>query len=43
VISQDWVVQYEGRWLQIERQSRYAPAGGKVTVSEGRDGGSAAV
>lgn len=39
VISQDWVVQYQGRWLQIERASRYAPAGGKVTVSEGRDGG----
>ena len=39
VISQDWVVQYQGRWLQIERESRYAPAGGKVTVSEGRDGG----
>ena len=38
VISQDWVVQYQGRWLQIERESRYAPAGGKVTVSEGRDG-----
>jgi len=38
VISQDWVVQYERRWLQIERESRYAPAGGKVTVSEGRDG-----
>jgi len=38
VISQDWVVQYQKRWLQIERESRYAPAGGKVTVSEGRDG-----
>lgn len=38
VISPDWVVQYEGRCLQIERESRYAPAGGKVTVSEGRDG-----
>lgn len=38
VISQDWVVQYQGRWLQIERESRYAPAGKKVTVSEGRDG-----
>ena len=37
-ISQDWVVQYQGRWLQIERESRYAPAGGKVTVSEGPDG-----
>lgn len=39
VISNDWVVQYQGRLLQIERESRYAPAGGKVTVSEGRDGG----
>lgn len=38
VISQDWVVQYQGRWLQIARASRYAPAGGKVTLSEGRDG-----
>jgi len=37
-ISQDWVVRYQGRFLQIERESRYAPAGGKVTVSEGRDG-----
>lgn len=38
VISRDWVVQYQGRWLQIERESRYAPAGGKVVVSEGPDG-----
>lgn len=38
-ISNDWVVRYEGRFLQIERESRYAPAGGKVIVSEGRDGG----
>lgn len=38
VISNDWVVQYQGRWLQIERESRYAPAGRKVMVSEGRDG-----
>ncbi len=38
VISNDWVVQYEGRCLQIERESRYAPAGGTVVVSEGRDG-----
>jgi transposase len=37
-ISNDWVVRYEGRFLQIERESRYAPAGGKVIVSEGRDG-----
>ena len=39
VIRNDWVVQYEGRLLQIGRESRYAPAGGKVIVSEGRDGG----
>jgi transposase len=37
-ISNDWVVRYDGRFLQIERESRYAPAGGKVIVSEGRDG-----
>jgi hypothetical protein len=36
VISWDWVVQYQGRGLQIQRESRYAPAGGKVMVSEGR-------
>ena len=39
VIGNDWVVQYQGRFLQIERESRYAPAGSKVIVSEGRDGG----
>jgi len=39
VISNDWVVQYQGRFLQIERESRYAPAGSKVMVSEGRNGG----
>ena len=39
VISNDWVVQYQGRFLQIERESRYAPAGGQVIVSEGRQGG----
>jgi transposase len=37
-ISNDWVVRYEGRYLQIERQSGYAPAAGKVMISEGRDG-----
>jgi hypothetical protein len=37
-ISNDWVVRYQGRFLQIERESRYAPAGGKVIVSETRDG-----
>ena len=39
VIRNDWVVQYEGRFLQVERESRYAPAGSQVIVSEGRDGG----
>jgi len=39
VISNDWVVQYRRRWLQIERESRYAPAGSQVTVSEDRHGG----
>jgi transposase-like protein len=38
IISSDWVVQYQGRLLQIERESRYAPAGGKVLVSEDRQG-----
>jgi transposase len=38
VISKDWVVRYEGRWLQIQRESRYAPAGNRVTVSVGRQG-----
>jgi hypothetical protein len=37
-ISQDWVVRYRGRLLQIEHESRHAPAAGRVTVSEGRDG-----
>jgi transposase len=38
VISNDWVVRYEGRWLQIQRESRFAPAGSRVTVSVGRQG-----
>jgi transposase/head-tail adaptor len=38
VISNDWVVRYEGRWLQIQRESRYAPAGSRVTVSVGGQG-----
>ena len=37
-VSNDGVVQYRGRWLQIERESGYAPAGSKVVVCEGRDG-----
>ena len=39
VISEDWVVRYEGRFFQLEPQSRnYAPAGSKVTVCEWPDG-----
>ena len=39
VISNDWVVSYGGRSLQLERQSqRYAPAQGKVTVWEAEEG-----
>jgi hypothetical protein len=38
-ISNDWVVRYDNRFFQIERQSRhYAPAQGKVLVCEGRHG-----
>lgn len=40
VLSNDWVVQYEGRLLQVERQSsHYAPAKSKVKVYEGEEGG----
>lgn len=39
VLSNDWVVQYEGRLLQVERQSQhYAPAKSKVTVWEDQYG-----
>lgn len=39
VVSQDWVVNYKGRWLQLERQSRHwAPASSRVTVCEWEDG-----
>ena len=39
VVSADWVVSYEGRWLQLERQSRrYAPAKSRVTVRENQQG-----
>ncbi|MDE3180811.1 MAG: hypothetical protein KGM47_14280, partial [Acidobacteriota bacterium] len=38
-VSQDWVVRYENRCLQLERQRcHYAPAKGKVVVCEGPDG-----
>ena len=39
VVSQDWVVSYHGRWLQVERQSRHwAPAHSRVTVCEWENG-----
>jgi hypothetical protein len=39
VLSNDWVVQYGRRLLQVQRQSRHhAPAGGKVIVQEWEDG-----
>jgi len=39
VISDDWVVRYENRFLQLEPESgNYAPARGKVTVCERPDG-----
>jgi len=38
-VYNDWVVRYDNRYFQIERQSRhYAPAQGRVLVFEGRDG-----
>jgi len=38
-ISKDWVVRYENRYFQLERQSgRYAPARSKVLVCESRHG-----
>ena len=39
VIGQDWVVHYEKRWFQLQRQSgHYAPARGRVQVYEAADG-----
>jgi transposase InsO family protein len=39
VLSPDWVVSYEGRLLQLERQSRHhAPAKSKVLVRENQAG-----
>ena len=39
VVSQDWVVSYNGRWLQLQRQRRHwAPAKSRVTVCEWEDG-----
>src|SRR5207244_12429088 len=38
-ISDDWVVRYDNRFFQLERQSRhYAPAEGQVVVCEAQDG-----
>ncbi len=39
-VSQDWVVQYACRWLQIEAKGQQAPvqAGSRVIVREHRDG-----
>src|SRR5260370_31148622 len=38
-ISNDWVVRYENRLLQVERQNRnWAPARAKVMVCEWQDG-----
>jgi transposase len=39
VIGQDWVVRYENRWFQLQRQSgHYAPARGRVQVYEDING-----
>jgi len=39
VISDDWGVRYDGRFFQLEPQSRnYAPAGGQVVVGEWPEG-----
>jgi len=39
IISNDWVVRYDNRLLQVQAQSRkYAPAQGKVVVSQWQDG-----
>jgi transposase len=38
-ISEDWVVRYDNRFLQLEPQSRhYAPRKGHVVICEGREG-----
>ena len=38
-ISEDWVVRYQGRFFQLEPESRnYAPAKGKVVVWKRPDG-----
>jgi len=37
-IGNDWVVRHEKRLFQVTRESRYAPARGKVVVCEWEDG-----
>jgi transposase len=37
-ISNDWVLRYHNRWLQLAAQSQGAPAQDKVLVCEGRHG-----
>lgn len=37
-ISNDWVVRYENRYFQLERESDYPPRQAKVTVCEWEDG-----
>jgi transposase len=37
-VSNDWVVRYDNRWLQLERQSRRPPARSTVLVYETIDG-----
>jgi transposase len=37
-VSNDWVVRYDSRFFQLERQSGRAPARGTVVVSEAIDG-----
>ena len=38
VLSNDWVVRYHNRFLQVERQSAHAPARSHVTMCEWPDG-----
>ena len=37
-VSNDWVVRYDNRWLQLERQSGHPPARSTVLVYEAIDG-----
>jgi len=39
VINNNWLVRYDNRFLQVEKQSRnYAPAKGEIVVCEWEDG-----